>query len=231
MMNEKHELNFRFDLNEKNKKFHLIGKIFLSVIIISITYSLFMSFLLFQYAKKLSHDSLTYYFEKSPDIIAVFTGDRGRLEYAINLIDQYPEAKLLITGVYNKNTIKTLLNTKNMKILKTINEAKASQLVELDYQAKNTVENVLMTLHYIKKDPSYKHLLIISSDYHLLRIQLLANTLNKGTTLESIHYYGINSNHHLLKRISDSTYEGFKIIKSLFFSIFWISDENELINQ
>lgn len=229
-MTERQEVNFRFNLYDKKKRFNLIVKILLGFIFLGVFYCLFMTLVLNQYSKYVSNDALTYYFEKSPDIIAVFTGDRGRLEYAFKLIEQHPEAKLLISGVYTKNTIQTLLNSRKINISESINEANVSQIVELDYHARNTIENVLMTLQYIKHDPTYKKILIISSDYHLLRIKLIVNMLNKDNTLESIQYYGVKSEMNLMKRIYDSAFEGFKILRSIFFSFFWISDEMELQN-
>lgn len=226
-MTDRQEVNFRFNLYENKKRFHLAGKILIFVIGSIFFYCLLINFILHQYSKSASLEATTYYFEKSPDIVAVFTGDYGRLEYAFNLIEKYPEAKLLISGVYNKNTIQTFINSKKINLSDTINEKEVSQIIELDYQAKNTVENVLMTLQYLKKDQTYKKILIISSDYHLLRIKLIIDTLNVDNSLESIHYYGVQSETNFLAKLSDSAFEGFKILRSVFFSLFWISDELE----
>lgn len=227
-MSNRQEVNFRFNLYENKKRFHFLGKLVSIFAGGLLAYCLIINFILNSYSKSASVEANTYYFEKSPDIIAVFTGDKGRLEYAFNLIQKYPEAKLLISGVYNKNTIQTFINAKKINLTPNIDESEVSQIIELDYQAKNTVENVLMTLQYIKKDQTFKNILIISSDYHLLRIKLLIDTLNKDNPLESIHYYGVESENKFLSRLWDSTFEGFKILRSVFFSFFWISDELEL---
>lgn len=169
-MSERQEINFKFNLYENKKTIHKALKFIAYFLLFLIFGCVLITFILTEYSSRASKEAITFYFEKSPDIIAVFTGDRGRLEYAFEILKLHPESKLLISGVYNKNTIQSLLNSKNIKIPEYINEAKASQVVELDYQAQNTIENVLMTLQYIRKDQSFKNILIISSDYHLLRI-------------------------------------------------------------
>ena len=40
------------------------------------------------------------FFEKAPDVIAVFTGDSGRIAYTLDKAKKYPSAKIFISGVY-----------------------------------------------------------------------------------------------------------------------------------
>lgn len=227
-MSERQEINFKFNLYENKKTIHKALKFIAYFLLFLIFGCVLITFILTEYSSRASKEAITFYFEKSPDIIAVFTGDRGRLEYAFEILKLHPESKLLISGVYNKNTIQSLLNSKNIKIPEYINEAKASQVVELDYQAQNTIENVLMTLQYIRKDQSFKNILIISSDYHLLRINLLVNALKINQSTDHIHYFGVRSEHNVLKRIKDASLEAIKIIRSLLVSLFWMSEEAEL---
>lgn len=223
MMIERQETNFRFNLSENKKTLHLAMKISLFFFVFFIVYCLVITFVFQVYSKSASKEAEFYFFEKSPDIIAVFTGDKGRLEYAFQLLEKYPESKLLISGVYNKNTLQSLMQ----KIPGNFNEEQASQIVELDYQAKNTVQNVLMTLQYIKKDLTNKKILIISSDYHLLRIKFLIDTFNNSNTTETIQYFGVSSESNFFQKIIDTSIESFKMIRTAIFSYFWINEEQD----
>ncbi len=223
MIKEKEETNFRFNLSENKRHAHYIIKISVALILIIICYCFFTNLILEVYSKNASSEAEIFYYEKSPDIIAVFTGDAGRLEYAFKILEKYPESKLLISGVYNKNTLQSLINT----VPSHFNEEHAAQIVELDYQAKNTIENVLMTLQYIQKDQTNKNVLIISSDYHLLRIKFLFSTLNTKNALETIQYFGVRSESNFLQRISDASVEGIKMIRAVLFALFWLTEEQE----
>jgi len=56
-----------------------------------------------------------------------------------------------------KNSVQTLLNPINVS-------DKESEHFDLDYTAKNTVENVVSTLKYLRSNSGINKVLIISSD-------------------------------------------------------------------
>jgi uncharacterized SAM-binding protein YcdF (DUF218 family) len=123
------------------------------------------------YAKMQKGRAAGAFFQKSPDAIAVFTGDRGRIAYALELLKKNPSAKLLISGV-GASSYKTIVAKQANP---TTAEAVISEglQVDLDYESKNTFENVDETIEFIKKNPDLKKVLIISSDYHIMRINLI----------------------------------------------------------
>jgi uncharacterized SAM-binding protein YcdF (DUF218 family) len=45
--------------------------------------------------------------------------------------------------------------------------------VDLDYESKNTFENVRETVQFLKQNKQLNKVLIISSDYHILRISMI----------------------------------------------------------
>ncbi len=124
------------------------------------------------YAKLQKGRTAGAFFQKSPDAIAVFTGDKGRLSYAFELARKNPSAKLFISGVYAANSFQTLLDK---QAAPTTGEAmkNVGLQVDLDYKSKNTFENVQQTIQFLKKNSNLKNLLIISSDYHIMRIKLI----------------------------------------------------------
>jgi uncharacterized SAM-binding protein YcdF (DUF218 family) len=226
MMSEKKEANFRFNLTENKKSFHVISKISVTLFALISSYCLLTTVALHIYSKNASTEAESFFYEKSPDIVAVFTGDKGRLEYAFKVLEKYPESKLLISGVYNKNTLKSLVKT----VPGNLSEEQAAQIIELDYQAKNTIENVLMTLQYIQKDPTNKKVLIISSDYHLLRIKFLFSTLQFNNAIEDIHFFGVSSESNVFQKIYDASIEGLKLIRATIISLFWLQEEKDYTN-
>lgn len=135
------------------------------------------------YAKMQKGRAAGAFFQKSPDAIAVFTGDKGRISYAMELLKKNPTSKLFISGVYAANSFQTLLN-KQGNPGTTQELASPSMQVDLDYESKNTYENVRETVQFLKANPDLKKVLIISSDYHIMRVNLIISHYMHGSKPE-----------------------------------------------
>lgn len=149
----------------------------LTVLLVSI---LFVTFIIYIpiYAKMQKGRSAGAFFQKSPDAIAVFTGDKGRIAYAMELLKKNPTSKLFISGVYAANSFQTILNKQSAPGTAGNEELSApSMQVDLDYESKNTFENVRETVNYLKLNPEIKKVLVISSDYHIMRVKLIISHL------------------------------------------------------
>lgn len=159
----------------------LIGGAFTS----GLTLALLITFIVYIpiYAKMQKGRSAGAFFQKSPDAIAVFTGDKGRIAYAMELLKKNPTSKLFISGVYAANSFQTILNKQGTP---TTNEelSAAGMQVDLDYESKNTFENVRETVEYLKANPQLTKVLIISSDYHIMRIKLIISHFMSGSKQE-----------------------------------------------
>lgn len=128
------------------------------------------------YAKMQKGRAAGAFYQKSPDAIAVFTGDRGRISYALDLLKKNPSSKLFISGVHAANSLQTLVkNQANAEEFKT-----PEIQVDLDYESTNTFENVRETVEYLKANPQLDKVLIISSDYHIMRINLIISHFIHG---------------------------------------------------
>lgn len=220
-MKSKEEANYRFNLKENRETLKTTLKVTLFLTVFLFCYLLVSLLVLQIYSNFTTEKAKFFYFEKSPDLVAVFTGDKGRIDLAFKILEQYPESKLLISGVYNKNTLRSLLTEKNM----SLSEEQLAQVVEIDYLSKNTFDNVLATIQEVKKDPSIKNILVISSDYHLLRINLLFYFLKDEETTFQVHYMGVDSQSQFIGKLIDSGSEGLKIFKSLMVSMFLDREE------
>lgn len=136
--------------------------------------ALLISFLVYIpiYAKMQRGRAAGAFFQKSPDAIAVFTGDKGRIAYALELLKKNPSSKLFISGVYAANSFQTLLR-------KQVSPQTGQEVinyglqVDLDYESKNTFQNVRETVEFLKSNSGFNNVLIISSDYHILRINMI----------------------------------------------------------
>ncbi|MCT4640948.1 MAG: YdcF family protein [Bacteriovoracaceae bacterium] len=159
-------------------------------------------------------------FNRAPDLISVYTGDRGRLDYTFKKINKYPSTKVLISGVYAKNSLKTLLHKQGKDISVKDYLEKEAHHIELDYIATNTVENVLSTLRYLKTLENPKKILIISSDYHIFRIKLLIKYLNHNENYV-FYFHGVESNYGEFRSIKLLIKEVYKLFKAIMFLIFW----------
>lgn len=157
-------------------------------------------------------------FNRPPDLIVVFTGDQGRIPFALNKAKEYRQSKIFITGVYSKNSVQTLL-----KPLELGNEFDPNFL-DIDYLARNTVENVIATLHYLREHRSLKNVLIISHDYHIMRIKLIVNRLKAPNDQFDFHYQGVKTNYNSIRNLRVLYTEVFKLARTYLFLLLWDVD-------
>ncbi len=163
------------------------------------------------------------FFQKSPDAIVVFTGDKGRINYALDIVKKNPSSKLLISGVYASNSIETLIQNQSTHFPQ---EELLGTQVDIDYESKNTFQNVKETVSFIKSNPNINNVLIISSDYHILRIKFILGHFLPGKTPQfyfdsvSLDYSKWNNVRKLLK-------EAVKLIRT--FILIKVMDEEIVI--
>lgn len=132
------------------------------------------------YAKMQKGRAAGAFYQKSPDAIAVFTGDKGRISYALDLLKKNPSSKLFISGVFAANSFQTLLEQQTDPTTSEAMKAAGMQ-VELDYESQNTFENVRETVKFLKLNPQISQVLIISSDYHIMRVKIIMSHFMKGS--------------------------------------------------
>jgi uncharacterized SAM-binding protein YcdF (DUF218 family) len=148
-------------------------------------------------------------FLKTPDAIVVFTGDKGRIKYTIDLHKKWPEALLLISGVHGSNSLKTLIPEESHLL-------NSSAQVEIDYEAKNTLDNVRETLNYLKNsEKKLERVLIISSDYHIFRIKMILDRSDKDKNI-SFYYDSVFTDWKNFSQWRKIFKESFKIFRTWF---------------
>ena len=172
-------LSKKYVFESKKTRLHrlLVSGVFISVI----SLALLVSFLIYIpiYARMQKGRAAGAFFQKSPDAIAVFTGDKGRISYAMDLLKKNPSSRLFISGVHAANSFQTLLDKQadptTGEALKT-----PGMQVDLDYESKNTFENVRETVQFLKENADLNNVLIISSDYHIMRVKLIISHFIHG---------------------------------------------------
>lgn len=153
-------------------------------------------------------------YQKSPDAIVVFTGDKGRIAYAMDLLKTNPTAKLLISGVYEKNSVETLLN-KQVDPVTSEEVSDESMQVDLDYESRNTFENVRETVQFLKQNPTINKVLVISSDYHIMRIKFIFNHFIDDPKKE-FYFDSVPNDYTSWKEARKLLKETIKIIRTVF---------------
>ncbi|MGZ3788486.1 MAG: YdcF family protein [Bacteriovorax sp.] len=191
---------------------HLKGVL---VILLSIflTYTFICSILLLD-ARNETKNAKTTFISTPPDLIVVFTGGPGRIEYAVKKAQELKQPNVFISGVYEKNSVKTLMNPINPNSAETDH-------IEIDYTARNTVENVVSTLRYLRNNRGLNKILIISSDYHIMRIKQIINTLASEDDNFSFYFSAVPSNYLHFKNIKLLYIETFKLVRTKVFLMFW----------
>lgn len=149
-------------------------------------------------------------YQHSPDAIAVYTGDKGRIAYALDLLKHNPSAKLFISGVYATNSFQTLLNKNDMTFAENLEGVQ----VDLDYESRDTFENVKETVQFLKQNPELKKILIISSDYHILRIKMIFSHYIEDTD-KDFYFDSTITKFNNWKNVKKLLWESLKIIRSI----------------
>jgi uncharacterized SAM-binding protein YcdF (DUF218 family) len=190
------------------------GGVFLSISLVAIL--TFIAYIPI-YAKMQKGRSAGAFYQKSPDAIAVFTGDKGRIAYAIDVLKKNPSSKLFISGVHAANSFQTLVD-KQILVAEDDDEndiKNPGMQIDLDYESKNTFQNVRETVEFLQANPQIKRILIISSDYHIMRINLILSHLTSKSKPEFFYdavvtdYASWNNQRKLLK-------EAVKLVRTLF---------------
>jgi uncharacterized SAM-binding protein YcdF (DUF218 family) len=185
------------------------------IILVSIfaAYSFICSILLLD-ARNETKNAKASFVLTPPDLIVVFTGGPGRIEYAVKKALEFKQPNVFITGVHEKNSVKTLINPIDPN-------AQETDHIELDYTARNTVENVLSTLKYLRNNRGLNKILIISSDYHIMRIKQIINTLAKKDDKFTFYFSAVSSNYLNFRNIKILYIETFKLVRTKIFLMFW----------
>jgi uncharacterized SAM-binding protein YcdF (DUF218 family) len=188
----------------------LVSGGFISIITIAVIIS-FITYIPI-YAKLQKGRAAGAFFQKSPDAIAVFTGDKGRIGYALELLKKNPSAKLFISGVYAANSFETLIK-KQATPESGIELGQPGMQVDLDYESKNTFENVRETVQFLHANPDLNNVLIISSDYHIMRIKLIISHFFDGHKPE-LYFDSVTNNYSSWKDIRKLLKESVKISRT-----------------
>ncbi len=174
-----------------------------------------------RFAKNQKRIADEYLYQRSPDVIAVFTGDVGRINYALKKGQKSPSIKVFITGVYVKNSLRTLLNQQGRFISVEEYLNQESHHIEIDYLARNTIENGLATLRYLKTLDAHTNVLIISSDYHIFRISKIMDALKDENSKFNFYYDSIPSDYTKVANLKKLIKEVYKFFKTSTFLLFW----------
>ena len=113
--------------------------------------------------------------------IVVLTGDKYRISEGLSLLEKKIGNKLLISGVNSKISLNVIKN-EFPKYDELFNCC-----IEFDNISSNTFENIREAYAW-KLNNNINTILIVSSDYHLPRVELESNRL---LLKEDTHYYGV----------------------------------------
>ena len=114
----------------------------------------------------------------------------------------------------------TLLNKQGSNISVDEFLEQESHHIELEYLARNTVENGLATMNYLRKLEGHKNVLIISSDYHILRIALILNTLKQNGKY-NFYFESIPHDYTDIRNLRKLFKEVYKLLRTTTFLLFW----------
>lgn len=199
--------------SKSTKMYRHLQSVLIVLAVTFATYSFFCSILLLD-ARNESKNAKATFVTTPPDLIVVFTGGPGRIEYAVKKAQEFKQPNVFITGVHQKNSVKTLINPIDPVAAETDH-------IELDYTARNTVENVVSTLKYLRNNRGLNKILIISSDYHIMRIKQIINTLAKEDDKFTFYFSAVTSNYLQLRNIKILYTETFKLVRTKIFLMLW----------
>ena len=143
----------------------------------------------------------------------------------MSVLKKNPKAKLIITGVSPNYTIEKFFKHFSQKYPEL---ELSPENVVLDSLASNTVENVIFTMRQLVLNPSLNDILIISHDYHIMRIKLIADSINSLDDARNFYFLGLQTDYKKLRNLKILFKETFKIIKAMGFLLLWEEEGSEL---
>ena len=191
---------------------------FLSAVIVLVSIFLCYSFacaILLLDARNEGKNAVATFVQTPPDLIVVFTGGPKRIEFAVKKAQEFKQPNVFITGVHEKNSVRTIMNPIDPE------EKETTDHIELDYTARNTVENVVSTLKYLRNNRGLNKILVISSDYHIMRIKMIFNTLVKEDETFEFFFSPVPSDYLSFKSYKILYTEVFKLMRTKLFLMYW----------
>lgn len=164
------------------------------------------------------------FFQKQPDLIVVYTGDAGRIPYAIQKARAFRQSQIFISGVYHSNSVDSLVTPLKDNGAGDID----INMLEIDYQARNTVENVMATYQYLRHNHALKKVLIVSHDYHLSRIMQIIESLRIETDDTEFFYSGVETDFTNWRNLKILGTEAFKFMRTRLFLLLWDADMDQI---
>jgi uncharacterized SAM-binding protein YcdF (DUF218 family) len=199
---------------EKEKKIYPWKEV-IALIVASYVFILILCLSIIKTSEEENKLSITTFFQSSPDLIVVPTGDLGRIPKAIELATKYGLSDIFITGVYKKNSIDTILPQSNFDQI-DLNQ------FDIDYWARNTIENAISTLKYLSDKGDINRILIVSSDYHIQRIRMIFQNLQiENEKQYQFYYFGVNNTYSKLDNIIKLHKEAVKLIRGWLIMKLW----------
>ncbi len=207
----------------KTKKRRRLLNLSIGLVVLSIAY-LVAGFHFVRFADEQNKLADDFFYMRPPDLIVVFTGHRGRIPHALKTAQKYKQPNILITGVYSKNSVDTLLTP-----LKIQQDFDTNQL-EIDYLARNTLENVIATLTHLRKNKELQKVLIISHDYHLKRIKLITDTITTSRDNYDFYFSGVPTDYKKFRNARILYKEVYKYMRTYLFLLLWNYDDFETLD-
>ena len=78
-------------------------------LIASYVLAVIFMFYIVKSSNEISQKTTDFFFNQSPDLIVVPTGDKGRISLAIEMAKQHNLSNIFITGVYKKNSLENII--------------------------------------------------------------------------------------------------------------------------
>ncbi len=175
-------------------------------------------FILFSFNE--NNTSQQRFFKDSPDLIVIFTGQSGRIPYGMSLAKKYNQSNIFITGVYEKNSVQTLLAPLELE------DKIDHDLLNIDYYARNTVENCLSTLRHLREKKGFKNILIVSHDYHIPRIKTIFHSIMAEDDDYEIFYSGVETDYTQWRNLKILYTEVYKYLRTYAFLMVWDTSDN-----
>jgi uncharacterized SAM-binding protein YcdF (DUF218 family) len=174
------------------------------------------------YSVNENNNSQQRFFKDSPDLIVIFTGQSGRIPYGVSLAKKFDQSNIFITGVYEKNSVKTLLAPLELE------DKIDHNLLDIDYYARNTVENCISTLRYLREKKGFKNILVISHDYHIPRIKTIFHSIKAEDDHFELFYSGVESDYTNFRNLKILYTEVYKYIRTYAFLMIWDTSDHSI---
>lgn len=121
-------------------------------------------------------EQVDYPFPYKKTLIVALTGGPGRIESAIQELEDKKGLHLFIAGAGSKSSRKKIFENLSAPVKAKI-DSEMSSMITIERESRNTLENAYAVEKYLKDKPHIENIILVTASYHMKRSLFIFRTV------------------------------------------------------